>query len=76
MSTYLLAFAVGPFEFVELKTASGMPVRVYAYDYQMEACKFAVGEAIEALKFYEEYFGIEYPLPKCDMISLIGDSLK
>ena len=38
----------------------------------MDACKFAVGEAIAALKFYEEYFGIEYPLPKCDMISLIG----
>ena len=32
--------------------------------------KFAVEVGVKSLEFYEEYFNIPYPLPKCDMIAV------
>ncbi len=102
MSTYLLAFIIGEFEFVEGYASSGkhssknrlsLPrpegearahtydfdknisptktlVRVYTTAGKKHQAKFALDVAIKSLEFYNDYFGIPYPLPTLDLIAL------
>ena len=70
MSTYLLAFIVGEFDYVEDKTNEGVLVRVYTPPGKSEQGKYALDIACRTLSFYTEYFGISYPLPKSDMIAI------
>ena len=71
MSTYLVAIVVGDFDFVEGKTADGgIHVRVYAPPDQKEEGRFALGVATRSLDFYAGYFGVQYPLPKMDLIAI------
>ncbi|XP_077968024.1 puromycin-sensitive aminopeptidase-like [Styela clava] len=70
MSTYLLAFVVGEFDFVEGKTPKGLPVRVYTPLGKKKQGQFALDVAVKALPYYEDYFNIPYPLPKMDLIAI------
>lgn len=70
MSSYLLAFAYGELGFKEKKTKRGITVRAYATPNNVKFTDFALDAAADCLDFYEEYFGIRYPLPKLDMIAL------
>lgn len=70
MSTYLLAFAYGEIGYKEAVTASGTKVRTYATPQNVALTDFALRTAVQCLEFYEDYFGIPYPLAKCDMIAL------
>lgn len=70
MSTYLLAFATGEVDYRESKTKRGVTVRTYATPDNVAMTDFALDVAVKTLEFYEDYFGINYPLAKCDMIAL------
>lgn len=70
MSTYLLAFVYGEMGFKEAKTSSGVTVRAYATPDNVQFTDFALDVAVKCLDFYNDYFGISYPLEKCDMIAL------
>lgn len=70
MSTYLLAFIVGDFEYIEGKTKSNIQVRVFTTPGKKHQAKFALDCAIKTLEFYEKYFDIAYPLPILDMIAI------
>ncbi len=70
MSTYLLAFVCGEMEYLESKTKDGVTVRTYATPNNVKFTKFALETAVKVLEFYNDYFAIEYPLPKCDMVAL------
>ncbi len=70
MSTYLLAFLVGEFEHVEKVTPEGVIVRVYGVPGTANQMGFALETGVRSLSFYNEYFGIPYPLPKLDMIAV------
>ncbi len=84
MSTYLLAFIVGDFEYLESKTAptpssfrhspSGrgrsIQVRIFTTPGKKHQAKFALECAVKTLEFYEKYFDIAYPLPVLDMIAI------
>jgi puromycin-sensitive aminopeptidase len=70
MSTYLLAFIVGHFEHIETKTKTGVKVRVFTTPGKKHQAKFALETAAKVLEFYEEYFGIPYPLPVLDLIAI------
>lgn len=70
MSTYLLAFAYGNMGFKEAVTKDGVLVRAYATPHNVQFTDFSLDVAIKCLEFYNEYFGIDYPLPKCDMVAL------
>lgn len=70
MSTYLLAFVYGQLDYLESKTKSGIVVKTYATPQNVKHTKFALDVAVKCLEFYNEYFGIDYPLPKCDLIAL------
>ncbi|GAC1392068.1 MAG: M1 family metallopeptidase [Candidatus Saccharimonadales bacterium] len=70
MSTYLLAFVYGDLKYLESKTNHGVSVRSYATEENVNYTKFALEVAVKCLDFYDEYFDLPYPLPKCDLIAL------
>lgn len=70
MSTYLLAFIVGDFEYLEKKSKRGVQVRVYTTPGKKHQAKFSLDCAVKTLDFYEAYFDIKYPLPVLDMIAI------
>lgn len=69
MSTYLLAFVIGPFEAIE-GTDNVRPIRVFTTPGKQEQGRFALEVACKSLSFYEQYFNIKYPLPKMDLIAI------
>lgn len=70
MSTYLLAFVYGEMDYLEAKTKSGIKVRTYATPKNAKFTKFALDISVKCLDFYNDYFGIDYPLAKCDLVAL------
>ncbi len=69
MSTYLVAFLVGDFECVS-GSSDGTPIRACATPGQAQKGKFALRAAEYILHYYNNYFGIKYPMPKLDMIGI------
>lgn len=69
MSTYLLFFGVGDFEFIENSSARPV-VRVATTPGKTQYGNFGLQMARKALKFGEEYTGIEFPISKCDYIAV------
>lgn len=70
MSTYLLAFVFGDLGYKEARTKNGTLTRIYATPNNVRLTDFALDFAVKCLEFYEDYFGIPYPLEKCDHIAL------
>src|SRR5580658_1185344 len=69
MSTYLVAFLVGDFQCTSGES-DGTPIRACATPDKVEYTKFALSAAEYILHYYNNYFGIKYPMPKLDMIAL------
>ncbi len=71
MSSYLLAFVVGELHKKTARTNSGVEVNVWATPAQSEeTLDFALDIATRSIDFYNEYFGVPYPLPKSDHVAL------
>lgn len=71
MSTYLLAFVTGKLHSVSAKTKAGTTVTSWSsIAREQRELTYANNEAVRLLEFYEDYFGIPYPLPKCDQVAL------
>ena len=70
MSSYLLAFAIGELEHVEGKTKQGTKVRIITTPGRKHQGNFALEVAIKSLEYYNNYFGMPYPLPKLDLIAI------
>lgn len=71
MSTYLLAWVVGDFDAKQAKTKNGTLVVTYcAKNQSTNSVDFANETAVRALEFYEDNFGIKYPLPKLSQVAL------
>jgi puromycin-sensitive aminopeptidase len=70
MSTYLLAFVVGEYEYIEQYASNNVRIRVYTQVGKTEQGKFALDIAVKVLPWLEEYFNQKYPLPKCDLIAI------
>ncbi|CAH0694094.1 unnamed protein product [Spodoptera exigua] len=70
MSTYLVAFVVGEYDYVEKKSRDGVLVRVYTPVGKSKQGLFALEVAARVLPYYKEYFDIAYPLPKIDLIAI------
>jgi aminopeptidase N/puromycin-sensitive aminopeptidase len=69
MSTYLVAFLVGDFECLS-GSSDGVPIRACATPDQVQYGAFALSAAEYVLHYYDTYFGIQYPMPKLDMIAI------
>ena len=73
MSTYLSAWVICDFEYKELTSKSGIPLRVYVTKTQMVEgqADFALDILKKTFDYYElELFKIDFPLPKMDMIAI------
>ncbi len=70
MSSYLLAFIIGHFEYIESKTNDGIIVRVFVTNGKKKQAEFALTVAVKTLEFYTEYFKIKYPLPTLDLVAI------
>lgn len=71
MSTYLLAFVFGDMHCVQAKTKSGTLVRSWSTVAQLKkVLDYSAQEAVKVLDFFTDYFGIAYPLEKCDQVAL------
>lgn len=75
MSTYLSAFIVSDFAFMEADVkAHGIgedfKMRVYATPEQRDKMSFALETGVNITEYYINYFKVEYPLPKLDMAAI------
>mmetsp|Transcript_10560 Transcript_10560/g.19993 ORF Transcript_10560/g.19993 Transcript_10560/m.19993 type:complete len:950 (-) Transcript_10560:124-2973(-) len=70
MSTYLVALVVSDFVNVTRTTTSGTRVSVWAPAEKIGQAQLALDAGVKILTFYEDYFGIPFPLPKQDMVAI------
>ena len=70
MSTYLLAFVVGDLKSVERRADSGTLIRVWATSGKEEQGLYALETSIKLLDYFNDYFGIPFPLPKLDHLAI------
>ncbi|KAJ7694164.1 leucyl aminopeptidase [Mycena rosella] len=73
MSSYIVAFANGPFVHREQKVVmplSGktLPLRIYSTPDVIHQADFALDVAARVIPLYETVFDVEYPLPKLDTL--------
>lgn len=70
MSTYLVAFVVGPLVATEPVDVGGVPLRVIHRPGREHQTAFALETAAAALRFFEDYYGIAYPGDKVDLVAI------
>jgi len=71
MSSYLLAFAAGDMQGITAKTKNGTLVGVYATKaHPVSNLEFALDIAVRCIEFYEEYYGVKYPIPQSLHVAL------
>ena len=69
MSTYLVAFVVGPLEATAPVDVDGVPVRVVHGPGQTHLTHFALEVGAFALRYFTDYYGIPYPGDKLDLVA-------
>ncbi|XP_073692522.1 aminopeptidase N [Garra rufa] len=72
MSTYLVAFVVSDFTFINSKDKKGVLVRIWARKKAIESGQgnYALNITQPILEFFEKYYNTSYPLSKSDQIAL------
>lgn len=73
MSTYLLFLGVGEFDRLSLEDG-GVEIGVIALRGKVEQARYAMESSRDILREYNDYFGVNYPLPKLDNIAAPGRS--
>lgn len=72
MSTYLLALCAGHLERIH-DASSGTDIGVWAITGKAEQGRGALEAAVKILAYYNDYFGVPYPLAKLDLIAVPGN---
>ena len=71
MSTYLLAWVIGKFHGKTVKNKYGVEITTYCSSAQdVDSVDFANEVAAKSLEFYNDNFGVPYPLTKCTQVAL------
>ncbi|XP_059089638.1 aminopeptidase N-like [Tigriopus californicus] len=71
MSTYLLAFVVSDFTFRQSDPLpNNVDFRIWSRESANSRTEYAAQVGPAVLAYYEDYFGVEFPLPKQDMIAI------
>ena len=70
MSTYLVAFVVGPLTTTEPVDVDGIGLRVACVPGKEHLSAFALEAGAHALRFLADYFAIPYPAGKLDLVAL------
>jgi aminopeptidase N len=71
MSSYLNVFVAGELDFIESRSGPTQ-LRVIATKGKAEMGRYALEAAAQILQYYNDYFGVAYPLPKLDQIAIPG----
>src|SRR5712691_10522920 len=71
ISSYLNVFVSGELDLIETK-AAGTQIRVIATKGKAEWGRYALESTAQILQYYNDYFGVPYPLPKLDQIAIPG----
>ncbi|ERE90257.1 glutamyl aminopeptidase-like protein [Cricetulus griseus] len=70
MSTYLVCFAVHQFTSVQRMSNSGKPLTIYVQPEQKQTAEYAANITKAVFDYFEEYFALNYSLPKLDKIAI------
>lgn len=70
MSTYLVCFAVHQFHPIKRTSKRGVPLTVYVQPEQKHTGEYAANITKIVFDYYEEYFAMNYTLPKLDKIAI------
>ena len=70
MSTYLVAFIVGPFEATDPVDVDGVPLRIIHPIGKGHLTSFALESGAFSLKYFTDYYGIPYPGEKLDLVAV------
>ena len=71
MSSYLNVFVAGELDLIESRSG-GTQLRVIATKGKAQMGRYALEATAQILQYYNDYFGLPYPLPKLDQIALPG----
>ncbi len=70
MSSYLVAFVVGPLEATDWLDVDGVPIRVVHVPGKGDLTEFGLEVAAFCLRWFQDYYAIPYPSDKVDLIAL------
>ena len=71
MASYLNVFVAGELDSIETQSG-GVQIRVITTKGKTEWGRYALESSAKILKYYNDYFGVPYPLPKLDQIAVPG----
>jgi aminopeptidase N len=71
MSSYLNVFVAGELDLIQSRVGHTQ-IRVIATKGKAELGRYALEATAQILQYYNDYFGVPYPLPKLDQIALPG----
>lgn len=69
-SSYLVAVVIGEFDTLFNYTKRGIKVGIYTPVGCVDQGLFALDVATRCLDFYEDFYGLKFPLPKCDFLAI------
>ncbi len=71
MASYLNVFCAGEFDSIESET-EGVKLRIITTKGKAESGRYALESTSKILRYYNDYFGVPYPLPKLDQLAIPG----
>ncbi|MEN3370458.1 MAG: hypothetical protein V7609_2601 [Verrucomicrobiota bacterium] len=71
MATYLMVFCAGEFDSI-FAEADGVKIGIITTKGKAETGRYALESAGKIIRYFNEYFGEKYPLPKLDLIAVPG----
>jgi aminopeptidase N len=73
MVSYLFALSAGELESLE-DSVEGIKLRVFTTEGKREQARYALNATKEILAYFNDYFGVKYPLPQLDQVSFASTS--
>ena len=70
MSIYTLAFVITKYRYKSSIVMNGKEFRTWNRPGHLDQVKYAHDVGIKSLELFEVFFGVDFPLPKMDMIGI------